>query len=67
LFKVGDLIDVKIVKAEQIGKRGLARADADSARALLAIDNRTGQIRAMVGGFNFEKSKFNRATRRRGR
>ncbi len=29
--------------------------------ALLAIDNRTGQIRAMVGGFNFDRSKFNRA------
>ena len=30
--------------------------------ALLAIDNRTGQIRAMVGGFSFARSKFNRAT-----
>ena len=26
------------------------------------IDNRTGQIRAMVGGFSFDRSKFNRAT-----
>ena len=26
------------------------------------IDNRTGQIRAMVGGYSFERSKFNRAT-----
>ena len=30
--------------------------------ALLAIDNRTGQVRAMVGGFSFARSKFNRAT-----
>ena len=29
--------------------------------ALLAIDNRTGQIRAMVGGWSFSRSKFNRA------
>ena len=29
--------------------------------ALLAIDNRTGQIRAMVGGYDFDRSKFNRA------
>ena len=29
---------------------------------MLAIDNRTGQIRAMVGGYSFERSKFNRAT-----
>jgi penicillin-binding protein 1A len=33
--------------------------------ALLAIDNRTGQIRAMVGGFSFARSKFNRATQAR--
>ena len=29
--------------------------------ALVAIDNRTGQIRAMVGGWSFARSKFNRA------
>jgi penicillin-binding protein 1A len=29
--------------------------------ALLAIDNHTGQVRAMVGGFSFAHSKFNRA------
>ena len=33
--------------------------------ALVAIDNRTGQIRAMVGGFSFARSKFNRATQAR--
>ena len=31
----------------------------------MAIDNRTGQIRAMVGGFSFARSKFNRATQAR--
>ena len=29
--------------------------------ALLAIDNHTGQIKAMVGGWSFSRSKFNRA------
>jgi len=29
--------------------------------ALLAIDPRTGEIRAMVGGYDFNQSKFNRA------
>ena len=29
--------------------------------ALVAIDNRTGQIKAMVGGWSFNRSKFNRA------
>jgi penicillin-binding protein 1A len=30
--------------------------------ALVALDVRTGAVRAMVGGFDFERSKFNRAT-----
>jgi penicillin-binding protein 1A len=30
--------------------------------ALLAMDPRTGAVRAMVGGYDFERSKFNRAT-----
>ena len=30
--------------------------------ALLALEPRTGSVRAMVGGFDFERSKFNRAT-----
>ncbi|HJS73369.1 MAG TPA: PBP1A family penicillin-binding protein [Vicinamibacteria bacterium] len=33
--------------------------------ALLALESRTGQIKAMVGGFDFERSKFNRATQAR--
>ena len=30
--------------------------------ALMAVDPRTGEIRAMVGGFDFNRSKFNRTT-----
>ena len=30
--------------------------------ALLAIDNATGEIKAMVGGYDFDASKFNRTT-----
>jgi penicillin-binding protein 1A len=30
--------------------------------SLLALDVRSGAVRAMVGGYDFEKSKFNRAT-----
>ena len=33
--------------------------------ALLAIDHRTGEVKAMVGGYDFEQSKFNRATQAR--
>src|SRR5262245_43648054 len=33
--------------------------------ALIAVDVRTGGIKAMVGGYDFERSKFNRATQAR--
>jgi penicillin-binding protein 1A len=63
LFKVGDLIDVEV--REVRGNRPSAIVLEQTPiieGALLAIDNKTGQIRAMVGGFNFARSKFNRAT-----
>ena len=64
LFKPGDLIEV----ADRQDRS--TRSDAATVTleqtplvegALLAIDNRTGQIRAMVGGWSFSRSKFNRA------
>ena len=33
--------------------------------ALVAIDPYTGQVKAMVGGYSFERSQFNRATQGR--
>jgi penicillin-binding protein 1A len=59
----GDVIEVRL---------GAKRADADVYAAtleqppavqgaLVALDNRSGQILAMVGGANFDRSKFNRA------
>lgn len=62
ILKVGDLVNVHInsisgdvadVQLEQI-----PQAQA----ALVAIDNATGEIKAMVGGYSFAISKFNRAT-----
>jgi penicillin-binding protein 1A len=35
--------------------------DSGAQGALLAIDNATGEVRAMVGGRDFDESKFNRA------
>jgi len=67
LLKVGDLIDVNVVKADPAGKLESVSLEQTPLLqgALLAIDNRTGQIRAMVGGFSFARSKFNRATQAR--
>jgi penicillin-binding protein 1A len=66
LFKVGDLIEVEVrsVRGNRPGELALEQAPAIEG-ALLAIDNRTGQIRAMVGGYSFARSKFNRATQAR--
>jgi penicillin-binding protein 1A len=63
LFASGDLIEVRIAKlAGGVPTDIVLEQPPLVEGALLAIDNRTGQIRAMVGGFSFARSKFNRAT-----
>jgi penicillin-binding protein 1A len=63
LFKPGDLIDVRVTKVDEAGAPlALSLEQTPLAEAaLVAIDNRSGQIRAMVGGWSFSRSKFNRA------
>jgi penicillin-binding protein 1A len=66
LFTVGDVIDVAITTLD--GSRPATLTLEQQPRiegALVAIDNHTGQIRAMVGGYSFTRSKFNRATQAR--
>ena len=62
LLKVGDLAQVHI---EDL-KDGVARVRLEqlpaAQAALVAVDNSTGEIKAMVGGYSFDESKFNRAT-----
>jgi penicillin-binding protein 1A len=66
LFREGDIIDVAIgaIEKGQFTQLTLDQTPVVEG-ALLAVDNRTGQIRAMVGGFDFARSKFNRATQAR--
>ena len=63
LFKPGDLVDVAIAKLD--AATGAATVTLEQSPlaegAILAIDNHTGQIKAMVGGWSFSRSKFNRA------
>lgn len=42
-----------------------ATLQPDSNGALLSIDTKTGQIKALVGGYDFNNSKFNRALQAR--
>jgi penicillin-binding protein 1A len=66
LFRVGDLIEVEVREAKDNVPATLALEQPPILEGgLLAIDNRTGQVRAMVGGFSFARSKFNRATQAR--
>jgi penicillin-binding protein 1A len=63
LVKAGDLIDVQVSEIDEARRRLVVTLEQAPLveGALLAIDNRTGQIRAMVGGYDFARSKFNRA------
>src|SRR5262249_40522578 len=62
-FKVGDIVYVKVLALNNDGSARVSlEQDSGAQAALLAIDNPTGDIKAMVGGRDFAESKFNRAT-----
>ena len=66
LFAVGDVIEVAIGGVDKGRYTQLTLEQPPIVEgALVAVDNRTGQIRAMVGGYDFARSKFNRATQAR--
>jgi penicillin-binding protein 1A len=61
LLKTGDLALVYIKDlTDRAAKVELEQKPVAQA-GLIAIDNASGEIRAMVGGYSFEESKFNRA------
>jgi len=63
LLSPGDVIYVKVLALEPNHVASvLLEQDSGAQGALLAIDNPTGDIKAMVGGRDFEDSKFNRVT-----
>jgi len=64
LIKEGDLILVKIKEIDEENKELLVSLDQEPLidGAFLAIEPHTGQIKAMVGGKSFKKSKWNNAT-----
>ena len=63
LLTPGDVIYVKLLSLDSANQARVSlEQDSGSQGAFLAIDNATGEVRAMVGGRNFNVSKFNRAT-----
>ncbi|MGB7554500.1 MAG: PBP1A family penicillin-binding protein [Candidatus Korobacteraceae bacterium] len=57
----GDLVYVKVVALNGGDSRVSLEQESGVQGALLALDNATGDVKAMVGGRDFEQSKFNRA------
>jgi penicillin-binding protein 1A len=63
ILRVGDIVYVKVLTLDAGGKARVSlEEDSGAEGALVAIDNATGEIKAMVGGRDFNLSKFNRAT-----
>jgi penicillin-binding protein 1A len=62
-FRVGDVV---LVRIEKRGADNMLEVSLDQhpevEGALLAMETETGLVRAMVGGYDFQRSQFNRAT-----
>jgi len=66
-LSVGSMIKVKYLNRKDPERGELFALDQDPVveGALISIDAPTGQILALVGGFDYRKSEFNRATQAR--
>jgi penicillin-binding protein 1A len=63
ILHAGDIVYLKVLALDAGGKSRVSlEQDSGAEGALVAIDNATGEIKAMVGGRDFNLSKFNRAT-----
>lgn len=68
VLQKGDVIMVEGIAEDVIAKRNLPkssynlRQEPDADGGLIAIDPHTGKVLAMVGGYSFSRSQFNRAT-----
>ena len=63
ILKAGDIVYVKVLSLGPKPRIHVSlEQDSGAQGALVALDNSTGEIKAMVGGRDFNLSKFNRAT-----
>ncbi len=62
LLKKGDLPLVRILEISGTMARVSLEQRPVAQAAVVAIENATGEVKAMAGGYDFEDSKFNRAT-----
>lgn len=62
VLKTGDVIYVEPVKDAKVKDAFALRQIPDVEGGMAVIDAHTGKVLALVGGFSFKKSQFNRAT-----
>ncbi|MCD6153332.1 MAG: PBP1A family penicillin-binding protein [Syntrophobacterales bacterium] len=69
VLNVGDVVEVRILNVDNTGTEPQFQLALEQEPlvqgALLCMDVKTGQIKAMVGGRDYKKSEFNRATQSR--
>jgi penicillin-binding protein 1A len=63
LVSAGDLVEARLLTEDEVAHTATGSLEQPPVveGAVLAIDNRTGQIKALIGGYSFERSKFDRA------
>lgn len=62
IISQGDVVLAKITKVSPKIITAELEQDPSLQGAVLSMDARTGEVLSMVGGYDFEKSEFNRAT-----
>ena len=62
LFQVGDVGEFHIREISGSTVKVDVDQHPSTQAALVAIDNSSGEVKALVGGYSFDESKFNRAT-----
>jgi penicillin-binding protein 1A len=61
-LKVKTTLDLGLQRAAEQSINGYLAYSGDPSASLVAIENSTGEVRAMVGGRNYDESPFNLAT-----
>ncbi len=64
LIKKGDVVLVKVLKKDDKKKtlELFLEQEPEVQGAIIVVENKNGEIKAMVGGYDFNKSKWNNAT-----
>ena len=61
-LKPGDIVYIKVNELSGTTSHVSLQQESGVQGSLMALDNSSGDVKAMVGGRDFEESKFNRAT-----